>query len=291
MSCNINLLTHSLERTRDSRCDSNKLFILHRSAERQELTVRIIPVVGLPLIEADVDLASLIIVSLSRKGTILEENDILVIGQKALSKAEGRIVELADVRPSKLAKNISRKTRRKAEFVDLVLRDSRRVARAGRDALIVTTKQGFTCLNAGVDKSNVEGDESYALLPSDPDRSARNLRDRILKLTHKKIGVIVCDTNSRPLRRGQVEQAIGIAGLNAMVDYRGQRDLFGYELKFKNVAIADELASAAELVMGQGTEMTPAALIRGVQRVKFQERSTISDLTVSRREDLFRGTL
>jgi len=270
---------------------SNKLFISHRTRDEQELTVRIIPVVGLPLIEPRVDLASMILHSLARTGIKLRKNDILVVGQKAVSKAEGRIVELGTVRPSRRAKQISRKTNRKSAFVELVLRDSRRVARPGRDALIVTTKQGFTCLNAGVDKSNVEGEETYALLPSDPDRSARKLRARLLRLTGKKVGVIVCDTNSRPFRRGQIEQAIGVAGLNPMVDYRGQTDLFGYELKFKNVALADELASAAELVMGQGREMTPAALIRGLARVRFQERSSISNLTVSKSEDLFRGTL
>ena len=172
-----------------------------------------------------------------------------------------------------------------------MLQDSRRVVRASRDALIVTSKQGFTCLNGGVDKSNVQGDEAYALLPENPDTSARRIRSRIHQITKKKIGVIICDTNSRPFRRGQIEQAIGVAGLDPLVDYRGTHDLFGYELKFKTVAVADELASAAELVMGQGRELIPAAVIRGLKRVSFKDRADSTPLRVSRREDLFRGSL
>ena len=109
-------------------------------------------------------------------------------------------------------------------------------------------------------------------------------------MTRRTVGVIICDTHSRPFRRGQVEEMIGVAGLNPMVDYRGQRDLFGYQLRFKNVAVADELASAAELVMGQGREAIPAAIIRGVKRVRFQERAKSSPLVVGGHEDLFRGT-
>ena len=158
-------------------------------------------------------------------------------------------------------------------------------------ALIVTTKHGWTCLNAGVDKSNVKGDQNYALLPTNPDASARKIRNRIRRLTGKTIGVIITDTHSRPFRLGQVEETIGIAGLKPHADYRGQRDLFGYQLKFKNVALADEVAGAAELVMGQGKEAIPAAIVRGLKRVRFQDRAKSSDLTGPASEDLFKGTL
>ncbi len=253
--------------------------------------VRIIPVTGLPLIQPGDDIAKMIAESLRMAGSPILDGDVLVIGQKAVSKAENRIVNTAGVRPSKKANLIAIRTRRKAAFVQLVLQDSKRIARAGRDALIVTTNQGFTCLNGGVDKSNVEGAETYALLPADPDRSAQGIRKRLKDLTRQTVAVIICDTNSRPFRRGQIEQAIGVAGINPLVDYRGDHDLFGYELKFKNVAVVDELASAAELVMGQGREMIPAAVIRGLKRIKYQDNVASTALTVTRTEDLFRGTL
>jgi len=243
------------------------------------------------LIQPGDDIAEMIADSLSVAGSPIIEGDVLVVGQKAVSKAENRLVNTGRVRPSKKAKLIASRTRKKPAFVQIVLQDSKRIARAGRDALIVTTKQGFTCLNGGVDKSNVEGTETYALLPADPDGSARRIRKRVRELTGQKVAVIICDTNSRPFRRGQIEQAIGVAGLNPLVDYRGDHDLFGYELKFKNVAVVDELASAAELVMGQGREMVPAAVIRGLKRIRYQENMTSKALTVTMREDLFRGTL
>ena len=186
---------------------------------------------------------------------------------------------------------LAKRTGKKPGFVEIVLKDASRVLRANGEAFIVTTRTGATCLNGGVDKSNVKGDNMYALLPEDPDASARFLRKRIWLLTGKKIGVVVCDTRSRPFRRGQVEECIGIAGLNPLVDYRGQSDLFGYKLRFKNVALADELASASELVMGQGRERAPAAIIRGLKRVRFQERGSTRNLAVRSDEDLFKGTL
>jgi coenzyme F420-0:L-glutamate ligase/coenzyme F420-1:gamma-L-glutamate ligase len=165
------------------------------------------------------------------------------------------------------------------------------VLRADKDAFIVRTKRGATCLNAGVDKSNVKGGSTYALLPQDPDASARKLRKRIGQLTGRQVAVVICDTRSRPFRKGQVEESIGVAGLNPLIDYRGQKDLFGYTLRFKNVSLADELASAAELVMGQGREKAPAAIIRGLARVRFQNRATSKVLVITPEEDLFKGTL
>jgi coenzyme F420-0:L-glutamate ligase/coenzyme F420-1:gamma-L-glutamate ligase len=253
--------------------------------------VQILPVSGLPLIKPGDDLPRLIVETVHKLGWGIREKDILVVGQKAVSKAEGRLVNLGSVRPSKRALAIARKTGRKPEFVQIVLNDSKKVVRTDKMALIVTTKHGWTCLNAGVDKSNVKGDQNYALLPTNPDASARKIRNRIRRLTRKDIGVIITDTHSRPFRLGQVEETIGIAGLKPHADYRGQRDLFGYQLKFKNVALADEVAGAAELVMGQGREAIPAAIIRGLKRVRFQDRAKSSDLTGPASEDLFKGTL
>jgi coenzyme F420-0:L-glutamate ligase / coenzyme F420-1:gamma-L-glutamate ligase len=253
--------------------------------------VQILPLSGLPLIKPGDDLPRLIVESARNVGWGIRKKDILVVGQKAVSKSEGRLANLSSIRASKRAQVIARKTGRKPEFVQIVLNDSKRVLRTDKMALIVTTKTGWTCLNAGVDKSNVKGDQNYALLPSNPDASARRIRTRIKRLTGKDIGVIVTDTHSRPFRLGQVEETIGIAGLKPHADYRGQKDLFGYQLRFKNVAIADEIAGAAELVMGQGKEAIPAAIIRGLKRVRFQDRAKSSDLTGPTGEDLFKGTL
>ena len=164
--------------------------------------VQILPVDGLPLIKPGDDLPRMIVESARKVGWGIQDKDVLVVGQKAVSKAEGRLVDLGTVRPSKRALAIARRTGRKPEFVQIVLNDSKRVVRADKMALIVTTKHGWTCLNAGVDKSNVKGDQNYALLPTSPDASARKIRSRIRRLTGKTIGVIVTDTHSRPFRLG-----------------------------------------------------------------------------------------
>jgi len=253
--------------------------------------LEIMPLNQLPLLKEGDDLARIIVVRAENLGVGIRNRDLVVIGQKAVSKAEGRIIDINDVSPSARAVKIAKKTGKSRGFVDIVLRESTKVLRADKDAFIVRTKLGSTCLNAGVDKSNVKGNSTYALLPQDPDASARRLRKRIRQLTGKKVGVVICDTRSRPFRKGQIEESIGIAGLNPLIDYRGQKDLFGYTLRFKNVAIADELASAAELVMGQGRERTPVAIIRGLTRIRFQDRASSKILAVNGEDDLFRGTL
>lgn len=253
--------------------------------------LEIAPLSKLPLLKGGDDLAEIIVARAKAIGVGIKNRDLLVIGQKAVSKAEGRIVDIGDITPSLRAAKIAKKTGKNPGFVEIVLRESSRVLRADKDAFIVRTKRGATCLNAGVDKSNVKGDSTYALLPRDPDASARKLRKRIRQLTGKRVGVVICDTRSRPFRKGQVEESIGVAGLNPLIDYRGQKDLFGYTLRFKNVALADELASAAELVMGQGRERTPVAIIRGLKRIRFQDRASSRFLAVNSEEDLFRGTL
>lgn len=254
-------------------------------------TLEITPLNHLPLLKEGDDLAGIIVARAKELKAGIRNRDLVVIGQKAVSKAEGRIVDVGDVSPSARAVKIARKTGKSPEFVEIVLRESSKVLRADKDAFIVRTKGGSTCLNAGVDKSNVRGASMYALLPQDPDASARRLRKRIGQLTGKQVGVVICDTRSRPFRKGQIEESIGVAGVSPLVDYRGQKDLFGYTLRFKNVAIADELASAAELVMGQGRERTPVAIIRGLTRIRFQDRASSKILAVTAEEDLFRGTL
>ena len=249
------------------------------------------PLDQVPLLKEGDDLAWIIVSRAKKLGVGIRNRDLVVIGQKAVSKAEGRIIDISDVIASARAAKIAKKTAKSPGFVEIVLEESSKVLRADKDAFIVRTKRGATCLNAGVDKSNVKGDSTYALLPQDPDASARRMRKRIKQLTGKQVGVVICDTRSRPFRKGQVQESIGVAGLSPLIDYRGQKDLFGYTLRFKNVAIADELASAAELVMGQGRERTPVAIIRGLTRIRFQDRASSKILTVDAEDDLFRGTL
>jgi coenzyme F420-0:L-glutamate ligase/coenzyme F420-1:gamma-L-glutamate ligase len=193
--------------------------------------------------------------------------------------------------PSGRAKQLSKVTQRDPRLVELVLNESRRVVKVSPEILIVENRQGFVCINAGVDKSNVQGKDAYALLPLDSDRSARRIRSEIKKSTGKNVGVVICDTYSRPFRRGQVVFAMGVAGIDVFRDYRGKKDLFGYVLKVKNSAIADEIGSAAELVMGQGAEAVPVAIVRGFAEVMATLDHSASELVIGAQEDLFRGTL
>jgi coenzyme F420-0:L-glutamate ligase/coenzyme F420-1:gamma-L-glutamate ligase len=206
-----------------------------------------------------------------------------------VSKAEGRTVKLNDIVPSEKAKEIARQTLKDPRLVELVLKEAKEVVKATLEVFIVENRKGIICINAGIDKSNVSGDDSYTLLPKDSDKSARKLASEMAKSTGKRVAVVICDTFSRPFRRGQVGFTIGIAGINPFIDYRGQKDLFNYTLKVKNTAIADEIASAAELVIGQGKEATPVAIIKNLTRVKWTKETSTKDLLISKQEDLFKG--
>jgi coenzyme F420-0:L-glutamate ligase/coenzyme F420-1:gamma-L-glutamate ligase len=204
---------------------------------------------------------------------------------------EGRIVEIDKVKPSERALKIASVTGRDPRIVELVLGESKCVLKVSPQTMIVEDKRSIVNINAGLDKSNVQGENRYALLPEDPDKSARGLRLRIEKLTGRKVGVIICDTYSRPFRRGQVNFAIGLGGIEPFVDYRGESDLFGYTLQVKFTAVADELASAAELVMGQGSEAVPVAVIKGFNYLAVDESFSSNSLIISEDEDLFKNVL
>lgn len=177
-------------------------------------------------------------------------------------------------------------------FVELVLRETRKVLKASQEILLVEDVRGLVCINAGIDKSNVQGKNEFALLPKNPDRSAQECCQRIQHLTGKKVAVIICDTYSRPFRRGQMNFAIGIAGINPFRDYRGKRDIFGQVLKVKNVAIIDEIAAAAELIMGQADEARPIVILRGLTGSTFtREKHQIEEVLISRKEDLFKNVM
>jgi coenzyme F420-0:L-glutamate ligase/coenzyme F420-1:gamma-L-glutamate ligase len=247
---------------------------------------------GFPLVKPGDDVAKKIVETAKKNDLALEDGDIVVIAQKIFSKAEKRVVELKDTVPSERAKEIAEATGKSPRFVELVLKEAKRILKASRDVLLVEDKRGLVCINAGIDKSNVEGKNKFALLPENPDDSAGGCRSGIRRLTGKNVAVIICDSYSRPFRRGQVNFAIGAAGINPFKDYRGKKDLFGQILKVKNVAVVDEIAAAAELLMGQAKEARPVIIVRGLgDEVSFCEECDVSELQISSEEDLFRGTL
>jgi len=254
-------------------------------------TISIVSLESFPLVKARDNLAKIIVKTLKRENVSLSDGDIIAIAQKIVSKAEGRIVRLRDVKPSEKTKEIAKETLKDPRLVELILRETKKILKASQQIFIVENKNGLVSINAGIDKSNVKGDDAYALLPLDPDKSARRICSEILKLTRKRVGVVICDTYSRPFRRAQVEFAIGVAGVDPFKDYRGQKDLFGYILKVKRVAIADEIASAAELAMGQGKEAVPVVIIKNLNRVEWTEKTSANDLLISKREDLFSEAL
>ncbi len=248
--------------------------------------LQIIPVVGLPEIRHGDDLPFLIDGAALASGWELQSADVLVIAQKIVSKSEGRIVQLSDVEPTLRAVELAAICDKDPRLVELVLRESSVVVRCARDVLIVRHRLGFTVANAGIDQSNVEAGDGHALLlPVDPDRSAASLREALSIRRAAPIGIIINDSFGRPWRRGTCGVAIGCAGLQALVDLRGRPDRFGRHLRTSEVAMADELAAAASLVMGQAAEGIPAAIIRGLP--SFPSGGSAADLIRPAAENLF----
>lgn len=255
-------------------------------------TISIIGLENIPLVKPGDDVAQLIFDAIKSENLDLLDGDMIVISQKVVSKAQGLLVDISTIQAKKSARSIAKRTRKDPRLIELILRDSTKVLRADSQAVVVRKRNGFICLNAGVDKSNVSGRLVYARLPVDPDRSADEIRRKLEQLSRRTLGVIIADTYSRPFRVGQVELAIGIAGMEPIVDYRGQDDLFGYRLRYKYVGLADEIAAAAELVMGQGTERIPVAIVRGLSRLRRSEMENLSrKLMLGKKMDLFRKIL
>ena len=244
----------------------------------------VIGVEGLPEFRPGDDVAGLIVDAARRQGTALEARDLLVVSQKIVSKAEGRLVRLSEVTPSARARAVADEIGRDPRLVEVILRESRRVVRQAKGVLIVETHHGFVCANAGVDQSNVDADTA-CLLPEDGDRSARALRDRVRALTGHDVGVIIADTFGRPWREGLVNVAVGVAGLEPIRSYLGELDPAGYVLQATILALADELAAAAEPVMGK-LDRIPVAIIRGLawERGEGGSRALLRDPS----RDLFR---
>jgi coenzyme F420-0:L-glutamate ligase/coenzyme F420-1:gamma-L-glutamate ligase len=245
-----------------------------------------------PFVGSGDDVAKIIIETAARNNVEIEDQDVIAVAQKIFSKAEGRVFQLRDVIPSERARKTARIVGRSPKLVELVLQETRKILKASREALLVKDKRGLVCINAGIDKSNVKGGDSFALLPVNPDESARACRSKIKQLTGRNVAVIVCDTYSRPFRRGQVNFAIGLAGIYPFKDYRGKRDLFGRIIRVKRTAVADEVAAAAELLMGQAKEATPVVIFKGLNGlVDFCEECSIQELFISQNEDLFANAL
>lgn len=224
--------------------------------------VRVIGVEGIPEVRPGDDLGALILDALGRQGLRLEDGDVVVVTQKVVSKAEGRIVDLTTVEPSAFARNIADRTGKDPRHVEVVLREAVRVVRMDRGIIVAETRHGFVCANAGVDASNVGPGPLVTLLPEDPDASAARIRARLVAATGADVAVIISDTFGRPWREGITNVAIGVAGMLPIRSYVGQQDPYGYPLRVSNVAVADELASAAELVTGK-LRGVPVAVIKG----------------------------
>jgi coenzyme F420-0:L-glutamate ligase/coenzyme F420-1:gamma-L-glutamate ligase len=244
----------------------------------------VIGVTGIPEVRPGDDVARLVAEAAARQETPLATGDLLVVGQKIVSKAEGRLVRLADVTPSPVAQSMAAGLARDPRLVELILRESRRVVRMDQGVLITETHHGWVCANAGVDQSNVDID-CVALLPEDPDRSARALRETIRARQGVDVLVIIADTFGRPWREGLTNVAIGLAGFAPLRSYLGERDSAGRPLQATILALADEFAAAAEPVMGK-LDRIPAAIVRGLRLTPSEEGS--KPLLRDPARDLFR---
>ena len=232
------------------------------------MSLNLTPLNNIPLIRQGENLADIILNAMRATDVELQDNDIFVLAQKIVSKSEGRMVNLADVNPTQKAKELSLQVEKDARLIELILGESSEVLRIRKDVMVVEHRLGFVCANAGIDHSNVmgesnENDDFVLLLPEDPDHSAKILRDEIRNLTGRNTGVMIIDSHGRAWRNGTVGMCIGLCGIPAVVDERGWKDLFGYTLKATIVGVADELAAAASLVMGQAAEGTPVVHVRG----------------------------
>jgi coenzyme F420-0:L-glutamate ligase/coenzyme F420-1:gamma-L-glutamate ligase len=248
--------------------------------------IRAIGIEGMPEVQAGDDLASQIMDAATLQGTPIETGDILVVTQKIVSKAEGRVVRIDSVDASPLAVSISEDHRRDPRHTELILRESRRIVRMDRGVIISETYHGFTCANAGIDASNIPGNGTVALLPVDSDASARRIRQSIRERLNVDVAVIISDTFGRPWRSGATDVAIGVAGINPMLSYVGQEDSHGNMMYTTVICVADELAATAELVTGKVLGV-PVAIIRGYAYESVDDASH-EDLLRDPEKDLFR---
>jgi coenzyme F420-0:L-glutamate ligase/coenzyme F420-1:gamma-L-glutamate ligase len=234
------------------------------------------------------DIGRLIMHAIKANRTSLKNHDVVVVTQKIISKSEGRILDLSNVKSSKRALELAKQTKKDPRIVELILKESRNLIRYSKNLIITETRHGFICANSGIDQSNVGSPEDafVSLLPVDPDLSAKRIRDAIGRTFGMNIAVVVSDTFGRPFRLGQTNVAIGVSGIDSIKSYIGRTDMYGNMLRITEIAIADELASAAELVMGK-TEKVPIAVIRGYE-FSSTETGSAQSLVRDSVHDLFR---
>ncbi len=252
-----------------------------------QFTVTAVP--NIPKVQKGDNLLELILAGLKEANITLQDGDILAIAQKIVSKSEGRKVLLSTVTPSHQAIEVGEQVDKDPRLVELILQESEEISRMRKGVLIVRHNLGFTSANAGIDRSNIkqpDGDEVVLLLPVDPDESAEHLRQSLLESTGASIGIVITDSHGRPFRMGQTGIAIGVAGIPALIDRRGDTDLFGYVLKVTEIAVADEIAATADLLMGPGSEGIPVVHIRGLSYAQTEGKAT--DLVRPKEFDLYR---
>ncbi len=229
----------------------------------------------------------MIVEAAKKQGTPIQPHDVVVVTHVVVSKSEGNVVNLDEVKPSQRAIEIAQKTNKDPAMVEVILRETKDIVRIGQNSIITETNSGIICANAGVDRSNVSGDRNVVPLPKNPSASAEGIRQEIKHLSGADVAVIVSDTHGRPFRMGEINIAVGVAGFKPIRDRRGEKDLFGYVLRIKQTAVADELSSAAELVIGQASEGIPAAIVRGYNYIA-DENASARVLTRPKEKDLFR---
>ncbi|PKB63987.1 MAG: coenzyme F420-0:L-glutamate ligase [SAR202 cluster bacterium Io17-Chloro-G2] len=248
--------------------------------------VRVIGIEGVPEIQPNDDLGGMLVDACHGQGTPLESGDVLVVTQKVISKAEGRVINLEGIEPSALALQISEGHRRDPRHTEMILRESRRIVRMDRGNIISETHHGFNCANAGIDASNIPGSDTICLLPVDSDASARVIKQVVKDRTGVDVAVIVSDTFGRPWRNAAANVAIGVAGMNPLLSYVGQEDVHGNMMYTTVIAVADELAATSELVTGKLLRV-PAAIVRGYPYEPMEDAS-IQALVRDPDKDLFR---
>ena len=254
------------------------------------MEIKIIGLENIPLIKKGDDLSILILKALKKQNILLDDGDILVIAETAVAKAEGNVIHLDKIKPGKKAHELARITGKEAELVEAIIEESNEIVKVGPDFIISETKHGFVCANAGIDESNV--DKGLATpIPVNPDDSAHKIRKKIEKNTGKKIAVVISDTQGRAFREGAIGTAIGVSGIEPLWDRCGELDLYGRELKTTSIAVADEISSAASLVMGQADEGIPVVIIRGIPYFQklMNDSAVIQPLIRPKKYDVFRN--
>ena len=253
------------------------------------MEIRIIGIENIPLVDEGDDIAVLIVNAMSEEHIEVEGGDIFVIAETIISKAEGNKIILSSVKPSLEALEIAEKTGKEPELVEAIIEESSEIIKIGPDFIISETKHGFVCANAGIDESNAE-EGIVTPIPDDPDKSAEIIRKKIEKATNREVVVIISDTQGRAFREGAIGTAVGISGMNPLWDMEGEKDLYGRKLQTTSIAVADELASAASILMGQADEGIPVVIIRGVDYVQNLKNnsSTSKGLIRPKKYDVFR---